>query len=444
MRKRGGNIFGEGTYGKVVDAKDLEKHLGQIKSIVFYSNKNVPRNTQSNSNSSYYIKQQISVSASVWNNRNSSFVEKGNVSQIVFKIFFNQSAQQNVQNTSSKSVLETFLKTGTFPKGNAVFEEIENMRIVSSLDIETPLFKHEGNTILFAVVNGNTICPVYEKYDMDLSAFMKIKDNLTEENVKAVIRTLLYTVEKLHNNGLYHFDIKPGNILYKKSTNKFVLADYGLLNTLYGSSMSEGTEMFQSPFLNFMLDCRMIPGSDASQECQDVKDSYHEMKMYYIHTILSLLESARRCDNEEIKSFVSECIDHQDRTRDIAEKISKRQSKYFADTFATNIENALASICNIDNSNSNSNSNGNGSLSKKCPTIKYLAEELSELILQKNELHAIGKTIQIFLKKSGIKSRHIIDFVDKLVKANVFSGDTEHQDFYFIEEAIEFFENVMQ
>ena len=64
----------------------------------------------------------------------------------------------------------------------------------------------------------------------------KFKDylfTLSLQQIKDYIRALFISLHHLHQNGIIHRDIKPGNFLYNMKANEFMLVDFGLAQLVY-------------------------------------------------------------------------------------------------------------------------------------------------------------------------------------------------------------------
>jgi tRNA A-37 threonylcarbamoyl transferase component Bud32 len=399
--KKGGDTFGEGQLGKIIDYKEL----GKFKSLSFYD---------IHHNECFRISGDDSITT-------------GFIDRIVFKDFF----KQNTNTNTSKAKIKRFVEEKILDQNNLILKEIENMRIVGQLSIKTPLFEYQNYRILFAVMDSSKIMPVYEKYDSDLYKLSNTPTLLTENNVIKFIHSLLQTLLVLHQNELYHFDIKPANILYQKNTNSVVLADYGFLNSTEAINYVEGSPLYQSPFFRMWgFEC---PQEDKYEECNDIIASYDEMKDYYMQTIMDLTIAYSNCDNDTIKEFIDNCMGHGERSKNVIEKINKRNSQYLGMEFAEKITNALSLLCDSSYQTNAGNT---------CPNVKHLAKELARIILQKNELYALGTTFAQLIHKlpnTEIKKKLAL-FIDKMRKARLFvQYETTSQDFYFVEEALDYF-----
>lgn len=52
--------------------------------------------------------------------------------------------------------------------------------------------------------------------------------NLTEEEIKEIMKQLFSVLEYIHSKNICHRDIKPGNILYDRFSQKIKLIDFGI------------------------------------------------------------------------------------------------------------------------------------------------------------------------------------------------------------------------
>jgi len=106
--------------------------------------------------------------------------------------------------------------------------------------------------------------------------------NLREFN--SICRTLFESVTLLHADGLYHFDIKNENLLYKKigTEIRYVLADYGLLSTIKTKEPYKGTPPYMSLSMIYMPtdiyreNQSFCHSSLRDSECETIIDSYQD------------------------------------------------------------------------------------------------------------------------------------------------------------------------
>ena len=88
---------------------------------------------------------------------------------------------------------------------------------------------HHNIVCLYDVfgIDVNSFCTVLEYCDgMDLDMYLKIHKVLTERESRSLIIQVFIGLKYLHNDGIIHYDLKPGNLLYKNGTIK--LTDFGL------------------------------------------------------------------------------------------------------------------------------------------------------------------------------------------------------------------------
>jgi len=51
---------------------------------------------------------------------------------------------------------------------------------------------------------------------------------MTIDEIRSYIHSMIQNLEVLHNYGIVHRDIKPGNFLYSRKKKSGILIDYGL------------------------------------------------------------------------------------------------------------------------------------------------------------------------------------------------------------------------
>ena len=67
----------------------------------------------------------------------------------------------------------------------------------------------------------------YYKLDLFNYKLQNFGNSYYFENIKKIIRTLLFTINDIHDNGIIHRDIKPKNICINAINNP-ILIDFGL------------------------------------------------------------------------------------------------------------------------------------------------------------------------------------------------------------------------
>lgn len=79
-----------------------------------------------------------------------------------------------------------------------------------------------------------------------LGNYIDKKNHLSESAVFSIMKQILSAISYIHNKGIVHQDIKPGNILMKKD-GTVLLADFGIGHTFQSAGMVVGTPAFQAP-----------------------------------------------------------------------------------------------------------------------------------------------------------------------------------------------------
>lgn len=408
---KGGKVLGTGGYGSVVDFDELPP----IQSIQYFNE---------------------------YGKKVSSTVD---IKSIVFKVFDGQPT--NVTDVLKKMEVSNLKEAITKAIDNVDVEyspcvrEIANNAIVARLKgCATPLLKYgeSNNHIVWAVVNSDYLYPVYEMYDGDVNNFLKAYGaKVSSKQVIAIILPILQCLSILHNNRLYHNDIKPGNILYKKinsppNTNnsskteyKFVLADFGLMGTIKNSSLS-GTPKYQTPLFNIFYEC---------EQCSDIEASYEQLQQLYLNYLndLSILhaDGCSKSTKDSIANIISRC--DQSLQADF-ETVLVKPGKKRGWTFLDIVETALNGLCTNNASHAlQSERQGNVSnsrLNSKCRYIETITEEIMDIIFRKNDLHAMGMTVKDVLKITKKTTKKLDDFVTKMLGGDV------RVSFFYAEEAI--------
>ena len=115
--------------------------------------------------------------------------------------------------------------------------------------------KYEGNVQFHTPRTG--VYGILEKLPMDLFERVQTEENIfTEDDIKSMTKQLLMALSCMHNNNIYHLDIKPENIMMCDKGNKNIkLIDFGLCYTyekhLEMPLNSKGTVQYFSPGFNF-------------------------------------------------------------------------------------------------------------------------------------------------------------------------------------------------
>lgn len=71
------------------------------------------------------------------------------------------------------------------------------------------------------------------------------------QRIRSVLHQLLKAIKHLHDHDIVHRDIKPGNILYEKSTNRVVLTDFGHARFTMDGRLRRGSEYSRGTYSYF-------------------------------------------------------------------------------------------------------------------------------------------------------------------------------------------------
>lgn len=88
-----------------------------------------------------------------------------------------------------------------------------------------------------------------ELYDMDLRKwrYQNFSDIYYQQDVKVIIHDILCGLIELHDRGLAHGDLKPGNILVKKQPLKAVLGDAGFVSIAKYTKVDRTGPLYRDP-----------------------------------------------------------------------------------------------------------------------------------------------------------------------------------------------------
>ena len=128
-------------------------------------------------------------------------------------------------------------------KINEIVKKLNNPNIVEYIESKSEYIEIEEenkNFIIFEYCSKG-----------ELLGYVQVSEGFEEKISKIIFKTILETIEKLHNIGIYHLDLKLENILLDKDFN-IKIADFGLSeqktkknNGIFKGKI--GTKKFQPP-----------------------------------------------------------------------------------------------------------------------------------------------------------------------------------------------------
>lgn len=140
--------------------------------------------------------------------------------------------------------------------GNKSFSLIDEFKAVSKIS-QHPNIAFYENVFTFESPQGVFDYAIMQFYkDGNLSDFLHQNQNLNFSHKENLILQIMEGIEHLHQNGLVHRDLKPGNIMVVKRDDGVVvpkITDFGLSKTLdnqasrFQSSFAGGTIQYCSP-----------------------------------------------------------------------------------------------------------------------------------------------------------------------------------------------------
>jgi len=147
--------------------------------------------------------------------------------EVAIKEFY--PAEQAIRDRQTTKIIVTEEREEVFTKGMARF--LKEAKILSKIDhpniVKVRDYFTENNTgyIIMNFVSGNT-----------LANFLKqqVKNCLEPSIVKEIIGKLVKALAKIHQEGIYHLDLKPENVLINEQ-GEIVLIDFGAAKQGMGS-----------------------------------------------------------------------------------------------------------------------------------------------------------------------------------------------------------------
>lgn len=185
--------------------------------------------------------------------------------------------------------------------------------------------RHPAIPIIYDIEeNDDCVCIVEEYVDgMSLNSFISTHKRISIRRIIQIVLQICEVVGYLHDNNIYHADIKPENILYKQG--RIYLIDYGNARlTKESESLNIGTKGYAPPEL--YVNKRLGAAGDIYSI---------GVVMLVLATHSKDVEAIKRISSKEYRNIVSDCILHseKERIKDIREltfrlnKLSKRKVK---------------------------------------------------------------------------------------------------------------------
>lgn len=93
--------------------------------------------------------------------------------------------------------------------------EVKRLQRIRHLDGVAKIIETKKNIIFIEKIEGD-----------DLINILKEKTKFSEDEALHITRSLVKIVKSLHDIGIIHYDIKPGNIMYNETTKQVTLIDF--------------------------------------------------------------------------------------------------------------------------------------------------------------------------------------------------------------------------
>ena len=306
-------------------------------------------------------------------------------------------------------------------------EIANNARAANIIREYIPLLSTRSGFVTFAVVNDSHIYPVYERYAGDLLALLKNTPQLTKPVLYTLVDTMLQITKLLHDADIFHNDIKPANILFKKTRTgayKFALADFGFLSSSQNMTLA-GTPRYQSPIINFMehFECE-----DHQIDCESKYESFEAMSHFFMMFGNQMSLASGECKkvgtgSDDVTFAIQRCNDFKVEYENVILNPSVAADKQWS--FLTLVSASLNRLC--------TGGVPARATRARCADIDTVSKAIMGFIFQKNELYAIGVTIEDVMKKG----KYVIgnDTAFKTFISKLTHGDVR-TDYYDIDNAL--------
>ena len=175
--------------------------------------------------------------------------------------------------------------------------------------------RHPAIPIIYDIEENDDCVCIIEDYieGMSLNSFINNNSPISISTGTEIILQLCHIVEYLHDNGIYHADIKPENILYNQG--KIFLLDYGNAGSFDEIKRpAVGTHFFASP--------EMYTGEQI----------YEGSDVYSIGVIFLMLitgskdaDALRKIPSKKVRQLLNDCLNHsrKERIHNVSELVSR-------------------------------------------------------------------------------------------------------------------------
>lgn len=435
-KHKGGRIFGQGAEGKVVDIKEVmtpnievlvecyDENLTIMpkssgKGICGFCNFAIKINNQGTDLFNDDREETLTVLRKLVDNRSEIEGE--------LELTFEDNAQTRSRKRQQKALL-------------ANLQEIANNIIVARCGVKDIFATSVGKPILFAVITVITLAsefkdgsrksgiyPIYQRFTGSL-ADKKLSLSFETKHYVSILKTLVGSLKLLHSKQHYHNDVKPGNVLYRVLANKeldfeldFALSDFGQLHQI--NNRTNGTPEYQSEFYNnsdfleeYSNSLRNVHPelfrsmcSDNDKYCKDVQASYKVAVNMY-NCLKPKLLKACSSDNTntetgDIATIIRSCA-----SPSVSGGSNGTNGQNVEQQFLDVVQSSLRLLCG----------ETDATCRAKCTETNTIANQIEKIILEKNDLFAVGMTMQHLEEQTKVPMPdNVRVIVDRLARGDV-------------------------